>query len=208
MFCNKCGKEIYDEAAVCPNCGAKTSQPDLGDGPIGGMGIVCFLFPVVGLILYLVWKDAKPRKSKGAGKCALWGLIIELIILIALPIVVGVQMFSNQAYYANAQGVASELVTYGSMVVQYWKTPVDKAGAGQDLNYLTPDLIAKFIGFSPSGSLETDTGKYQIQAVDGYIVTLIGTGYEKKGGKFPRVTTTVDVNNGDVQTTHDSEPSK
>ena len=26
MFCSKCGKEIKDEAAFCPYCGAKTTE--------------------------------------------------------------------------------------------------------------------------------------------------------------------------------------
>lgn len=26
MFCSKCGKEIFDEAVVCPNCGCQTSN--------------------------------------------------------------------------------------------------------------------------------------------------------------------------------------
>ena len=41
---------------------------------IGGLGILCFLFPIIGLILFIVWKDSKPLKAKGAGKAALWCL--------------------------------------------------------------------------------------------------------------------------------------
>lgn len=26
MFCSKCGKELFDEAVVCPNCGCPTSN--------------------------------------------------------------------------------------------------------------------------------------------------------------------------------------
>ena len=37
-----------------------------------GLNILSFLFPIVGWILYFVWKDEKPEKGKG---CGLWGLI-------------------------------------------------------------------------------------------------------------------------------------
>ena len=36
MFCSKCGKEIMDEAVICPNCGCPTnnySQPDQANVP-------------------------------------------------------------------------------------------------------------------------------------------------------------------------------
>ena len=26
MFCKRCGKEIYDEAVICPNCGCDTGK--------------------------------------------------------------------------------------------------------------------------------------------------------------------------------------
>jgi len=82
MFCNNCGKEISDQAAACIHCGVSTGKVSFGelDGPVGGLGVVCFLFPVVGLILYLVWKDIKPIKAKGSGKWALWGFGIGVVI--------------------------------------------------------------------------------------------------------------------------------
>jgi len=92
MFCNNCGKEISDQAAVCIHCGASTAKVSSGelDGPIGGLGVLCFLFPVVGLILYLVWKDGKPIKAKGAGKWSLWsvGIGVGLYILSFLILMV------------------------------------------------------------------------------------------------------------------------
>jgi phage shock protein PspC (stress-responsive transcriptional regulator) len=58
-----------------------------GDGPIGGLGVLCFFFPLVGLILYLVWKDNMPMKAKGAGKAALWGFITGIVIYILFVII-------------------------------------------------------------------------------------------------------------------------
>ena len=95
MFCNNCGKEISDQAAVCVHCGVSTRKIRSGelDGPIGGLGILCFFFPVVGLILYIIWKDEKPVKAKGAGSSALWavGLIVGFYILFfLLMMIVGI----------------------------------------------------------------------------------------------------------------------
>ena len=68
MFCPTCGKEINDNAVICPNCGCPTnnqppqqavapatSAPMLENGEKPGMAtaaLVCaFLVPIVGLIL-------------------------------------------------------------------------------------------------------------------------------------------------------------
>lgn len=45
-----------------------------------GFKILCFLIPIVGLILYIVEKEKNPNKANSAGKCALWGFIISLLI--------------------------------------------------------------------------------------------------------------------------------
>ena len=78
MYCSNCGKEIDQKAYVCPHCGVKQKEI-ISDEEIGGLGVVCFFIPLVGLILYLTWKDSKPNKSSGAGKAALWGFIISFV---------------------------------------------------------------------------------------------------------------------------------
>ncbi len=88
MFCNNCGKEIADNAFICPHCGVKTGHTVQDDGPLGCLGVVCFLFPIVGLILYLVWKDDKPNKSRSAGKLALWGFIIGVVLWVLYLIII------------------------------------------------------------------------------------------------------------------------
>ena len=79
MYCKNCGKEIDEKAFVCPHCGVK-QQGNSPDEPIGGLGVVCFLIPLVGLILYIIWKDTNPIKSSGAGKAALWGFVFYFIL--------------------------------------------------------------------------------------------------------------------------------
>ena len=48
-------------------------------------GVLGFMFPILGLILYLVWKDSKPGDAKIAGKGALICVFVEMgISLIAV----------------------------------------------------------------------------------------------------------------------------
>ena len=42
--------------------------------------IVGFLVPLIGLILYFVWKDTKPKNAKMAGMGALVGAIANTIL--------------------------------------------------------------------------------------------------------------------------------
>ena len=43
-----------------------------------GWGLLGFLAPVIGLILYLIWKDSKPKTAKSIGKGALACGIVAL----------------------------------------------------------------------------------------------------------------------------------
>jgi len=79
MYCNKCGKEVDEQAFVCPHCGVKIQKKAENDGPIGCLGVLCFFFPIVGLILYVVWLNSLPQKAKSAGKLALIGFIAGIV---------------------------------------------------------------------------------------------------------------------------------
>ena len=57
------------------------------DAPSGGYAALGFFFPVVGLILYLVWKDQTPLRARSAGKGALIGMIVGVVLSILLTIV-------------------------------------------------------------------------------------------------------------------------
>jgi hypothetical protein len=95
MYCNNCGKEIDDNAIACPHCGVATknaqnnSQPPVNDNGGIGWGILGCCIPIVGLILFLVWKDTKPNSAKAAGIGALVGVGISLIYYLII-IVAGV----------------------------------------------------------------------------------------------------------------------
>lgn len=97
LTCPTCGNPVNQGALFCNKCGQKLSNAYVGnnvpyyqtnpqDAPSGGFAALGFFFPVIGLILYLVWKDSTPLKAKSAGKGALAGAItgVALTVLIYL----------------------------------------------------------------------------------------------------------------------------
>ena len=91
-YCKKCGAEIDDQAVICPKCGVQQT-PEVEDK--GGFlwGLLGCCIPLVGLILYLVWKDTKPKTSKAAGICALVSVICLVIYYIVIFVIgLGVAM--------------------------------------------------------------------------------------------------------------------
>ena len=65
---------------TCPNCGApqNNGSPTNDTGSIG-WGILGCCIPIVGLVLFLVWKDTKPRNAKAAGIGALVSVILSVL---------------------------------------------------------------------------------------------------------------------------------
>ncbi len=54
-----------------------------------GWAVLGFFVPLVGLILFLLWKDDKPRSAKRAGLGALVGFIVNILVTV-VPLVIGV----------------------------------------------------------------------------------------------------------------------
>lgn len=52
----------------------------MDDTPSTGLNVLSFLFPLVGLILYLVFLDKTPIKARSIGKSALIGFIIGVVL--------------------------------------------------------------------------------------------------------------------------------
>jgi len=101
-FCTVCGKQVADNAETCPDCGyvfPKSAQasPAVNDESSFGYAVLGFFIPLVGLILYLMWKSTTPLRAKSAGKGALIGFIISTIF----SIIYGVALASYLAPYMN-----------------------------------------------------------------------------------------------------------
>ena len=111
-FCGSCGSKIEPvgaysaQTAAAPQQGmANTAQPAMNaaqavpnnyaygqplpaDAPSTGYAVLCFFFPIVGLILYLVWKDQFPMRAKSAGKGAIIGAITGVVFSIIYVLIV------------------------------------------------------------------------------------------------------------------------
>lgn len=99
-FCSKCGKEINEEAVICVHCGCSIAQNKVAenDAPNMGFAILGFFIPLVGLILYLMWKDQTPLKAKSAGKGALFGFCCSMLVSILYGCAVG-SLIGGALYY-------------------------------------------------------------------------------------------------------------
>lgn len=87
-FCRNCGAQIHDQAVICPNCGvAQETKPAVVDNGGFWWGALGCCVPIVGLILFLVWKDTKPKTAKAAGKGALISVIISVVWYILMFII-------------------------------------------------------------------------------------------------------------------------
>lgn len=99
MFCKYCGKQVQDGSTFCPHCGKSFQEkveysvppqqqrynryePDPRDAPSAGFAVLGFFFPLIGLILYLVWKDELPQRAHSCGKGALVGVVVYVVVWI------------------------------------------------------------------------------------------------------------------------------
>jgi drug/metabolite transporter (DMT)-like permease len=82
-YCSNCGSQLNEGADVCLNCGKSVNSRQtiniVNDSGGFGYGCLGFFIPLVGLILYLVWKNEKPNTAKAAGIGALIGFILTVI---------------------------------------------------------------------------------------------------------------------------------
>lgn len=102
MFCRNCGQQLPDGSLFCPRCGtsvqAGASPVQDKTLPSPGIAVLSFFFPIVGLILYLVWMDSEPGKAKSAGKGALIGVIVSAALFMLL-FIIALAVSSSAIYY-------------------------------------------------------------------------------------------------------------
>lgn len=87
VFCRYCGAKISEKATVCPQCGKRILNEGhvhngVIDAPSFGWGALGFFFPIIGLVLYLVWREQTPLRAKSCGVGALISVIVEAVVCI------------------------------------------------------------------------------------------------------------------------------
>ena len=94
MFCKNCGKEIDDNAVVCPSCGVQQKTMTEKKKPVNGLGIAGFVISllslwlgmyfcvasIVGLVLSSV--GVAVRNKHSVNGLAIAGLVLSLISLV------------------------------------------------------------------------------------------------------------------------------
>lgn len=82
MYCRNCGKEIDNNLAQCPYCNTPVMQGQtvVEDNGSTWWGVLGCCVPIAGLVLYIVWKDTKPKSGKKAGIGALIGFVLSVLI--------------------------------------------------------------------------------------------------------------------------------
>lgn len=100
-FCPGCGSEIGPDKKYCPECGrvqegfggpapqqpqqpVYSPQVNMKPADTGSFGwaVLGFFIPIVGLVLWLVWKDEKPKSAKMAGVGALVSVAVAVVIYV------------------------------------------------------------------------------------------------------------------------------
>lgn len=102
MYCKNCGRSVDDTSSYCNNCGARIDNKPNADASEDslslGFAILGFFIPLVGLILFLIYEEKKPKRAKSAGNGALIGFITKIvlaIILVILYVVFATSLFNN-----------------------------------------------------------------------------------------------------------------
>jgi len=95
-FCPTCKKIVPDSALSCPFCGdidetiieipKNMKGTNESDESTGTINVIAFSFPLIGLILYIIYNDSKPNRANEISKWAWYGLLTRLgLITLSLP---------------------------------------------------------------------------------------------------------------------------
>ena len=113
MYCKYCGHEAGENKSVCAQCGAKLNEgPQVMSAPKVDTGSACWgvlgaFSPLAGFILFLVFKQEKPRTAKQAGIGAIIGVsltvVMSILFVLLLIIIILVVLSVTGAWYTSAQ---------------------------------------------------------------------------------------------------------
>ncbi len=98
MFCKICGKEINDQAVICPHCGCQVKETAIENTDVKKVNVLCiigFVLSLVSLLISLV------------GIVAIAGLVLSII---------GVNQASKNNQKLKGLGIAGICVSAGSLL--------------------------------------------------------------------------------------------
>ena len=79
MYCPHCGEQISEHAEICPKCGVRvkgtsSSGEDKPNIAVNLASLCCI--PLLGIIMFFVWKNDKPIAAKSA---LIWSIVSMVI---------------------------------------------------------------------------------------------------------------------------------
>ena len=124
------------------------------------------------------------------------------MIIVGAAIAVGITMFNNQSYASNKAAIAVDAHNFATQVVQYYKTPDSQGGADRLPANMTDANIGDFLGWQGTTTTNENgtftVGSYATADADSFSVTITGLGKEVKGGKKPKIVTTIKFPEGTI----------
>lgn len=90
MYCTNCGKEIENNVVQCPYCDTPilSKNVTIEDSGSNWWGVLSCCFPMVGLILYIIWRECQPKCAKKVGIGLLTFIVIFVTVFVVMPIVI------------------------------------------------------------------------------------------------------------------------
>lgn len=152
-----------------------------------------------GLALYKDNNNALHRRENMGNQQML--LIVMGVIIVGIAVVAGFTLFNHQQYNSNQKNLGTEMATYIPLVYKYWESRKMIGGAEMDTTEVSPARVAGYIGFTGANySTSSENGEIRITQAAATTVVLEGLGKEKRKGKFPYITATLNLATGNTQT--------
>ncbi|HBY65613.1 MAG TPA: hypothetical protein DEG42_04420 [Acholeplasmataceae bacterium] len=112
-YCPNCGTQVRETQNICQDCGnnlnfTKQKIKIEEENSTFGYAVLGFVMPLVGLVLYLIWLEEKPKASRSAGVGALVRVIFSIIgsviavMIIFLLMALGVIEFDSIFDFMNS----------------------------------------------------------------------------------------------------------
>ena len=102
MYCQNCGTNIDSNAEICIHCGVNVRnfnpnsyQPENDKSNIWVNLLSLCCVPILGIVMYFVWKDKQPKAARSALLFAIIGFVIYIIFSIIM------MLFGIAAEYDN-----------------------------------------------------------------------------------------------------------
>ncbi|HKM30184.1 MAG TPA: zinc ribbon domain-containing protein [Bacilli bacterium] len=98
-YCRNCGAQLEEGQKFCLVCG-KADKNDFITSSIdtGGLewGVLGFFIPLAGLVLYLIWREEKPKTARIAGKGALISAMLTAVLFVLYVIMMVTILIASQ----------------------------------------------------------------------------------------------------------------